>query len=71
MEYRTIIELLGFAVGAERVVRITTTEGQSVLGIPIAVDDHPAALEVYLHPVDDDETEVVVSLTSIEAVELV
>ena len=71
MEYRTIVEFLGFAVGAERAVRITTTDGQTVVGIPNSLDEHPTALEVYLHPIGDDETEIVLSLTRIELVELI
>lgn len=70
MEYRTIVELLGYAVGAERAVRITTTDHQSVVGIPTSLDQHPAALELYLRPIGDDDTEIVLGLTSIEAVEL-
>ena len=71
MEYPAILELLGYAVGAERPVLITTTDHQTVVGIPTSLDQHPSALEVYLHPIGDDETEIALSLTRIELVELV
>lgn len=71
MEYRTIVEFLTFAVGAERAVRITTFDDQIVVGIPTSLDQHPTALEVYLHPIGDDATEIALGLTQIELVELV
>ena len=71
MEYQTIVEILGYAVGAERAVRITTTGHQTVVGIPTSLDQHPTALEVYLHPIGDDATEIALGLTRIELVELV
>ena len=71
MEYRTIVEFLTYAVGAERAVRITTIDDQTVVGIPTSLDQHPTALEVYLHPIGDDATEIALGLTRIELVELV
>ncbi len=71
MEYRTIVSLLGQAVGAERAVRITTIDDQTVVGIPTSLDQDPTALEVYLHPIGDDATEIVLGLTRIELVELI
>ena len=71
MEYRAIVEFLTFAVGAERAVRITTFDDQTVVGIPTSLDQHPTALEVYLHPIGDDATEIALGLTRIELVELV
>ena len=71
MEYQAILEFLRFALGAERAVRITTTDGQTVVGVPTSLDQHPTALEVYLHPVGDCDTEIVLGLTRIELVELV
>ncbi len=70
MEYRAVLEVLGYAVGAELPVRITTTDHQTVLGIPTSLDQHPTALEVYLHPIGDDDTEIVVGLSRIERAEL-
>lgn len=71
MEYQTIVEFLRFALGSERAVRITTTDGQTVLGIPTSLDEHPTALEVYLHPVGDGDTEIALALPRIARVELV
>jgi len=70
MEYEAIVELLDYAGGHEHLVRITTTEGQEVLGIPTSVDQHPAALEVYLRPLGADDTEIAIRLTHITAVQL-
>jgi len=69
MRYEAIVELLDFATGHERQVRITTTDNREVVGIPTSIDTHPTALEVYLHPVGDD-TEIAISLTHISAVEM-
>lgn len=71
MTYEDIIALLGYAGGHEQLVRITTTARTEVVGIPMSVDTHVTAHEVYLKPVGDDETEIAVSLAAIEAVELV
>jgi hypothetical protein len=71
MTYEDIIALLGYAGGHEQLVRITTTSRTEVVGIPMSVDTHVTAHEVYLRPAGDDETEIAVSLASIEAVELV
>jgi hypothetical protein len=70
--YEEIVSLLGYAGGHEQVVRITTTARTEVIGIPMSVDTHVTAHEVYLRPAgDDDSTEIAVSLAAIEAVELV
>jgi hypothetical protein len=71
MNYEDIVALLGYAGGHEQLVRITTTSQTEVVGIPMSVDTHVAAHEVYLRPAGDDETEIAVSLAAIEAVELV
>jgi hypothetical protein len=72
MTYEEIVALLGYAGGHEQVVRITTTARTEVVGIPMSVDTHVTAHEVYLRPADsDDSTEIAVSLAAIEAVELV
>jgi hypothetical protein len=70
--YDEIVALLGYAGGHEQVVRITTTARTEVIGIPMSVDTHVTAHEVYLRPAGlDDNTEIAVSLAAIEAVELV
>jgi hypothetical protein len=70
--YEEIVSLLGYAGGHEQVVRITTTARTEVVGIPMSVDTHVTANEVYLRPAgSDDNTEIAVSLAAIEAVELV
>ena len=72
MTYEEIVSLLGYAGGHEQVVRITTTARTEVVGIPMSVDTHVTANEVYLRPAgSDDNTEIAVSLAAIEAVELV
>lgn len=72
MTYDEIVSLLGYAGGHEQVVRITTTARTEVVGIPMSVDTHLTANEVYLRPAGkDDDTEIAVSLAAIEAVELV
>ncbi|HEY3116570.1 MAG TPA: hypothetical protein VGK54_07510 [Chloroflexota bacterium] len=71
MTYEDIVALLGYAGGHEQLVRITTTAQTELVGIPMSVDTHVAAHEVYLRPAGDDETEIAVSLAAIQAVELV
>jgi hypothetical protein len=71
MTYEDIIALLGYAGGHEQVVRITTLDRTEVIGIPMSVDTHVTAHEVYLRPAGSDNTEIAVSLAAIEAVELV
>lgn len=71
MTYEDIVALLGYAGGHDQLVRITTTARTEVVGIPMSVDTHITAHEVYLRPAGDGETEIAVSLAAIEAVELV
>ena len=71
MTYEGIVALLGYAGGHDQLVRITTTTQSEVVGIPVSVDTHVTAHEVYLRPPGDDETEIAVSLAAIQAVELV
>ena len=72
MTYEDIVALLGYAGGHEQTVRITTTDRTEVVGVPMSVDTHVTAHEVYLRPSgSSDETEIAVSLGAIEAVELV
>jgi hypothetical protein len=71
MTYENIVALLGYAGGHEQLVRITTTAQTEVVGIPVSVDTHVTAHEVYLRPAGDEDTEIAVSLAAIRAVELV
>jgi hypothetical protein len=71
MTYENIISVLGYAGGHEQVVRITTADQTEVVGIPMSLDTHVTAHEVYLRPAGSDDTEIVVSLAAIENVELV
>jgi hypothetical protein len=72
MTYEDIISLLGYAGGHEQIVRITTSDRTEVVGIPVSVDTHVTAHEVYLRPPgSSDDIEIAVSLAAIEAVELV
>jgi hypothetical protein len=71
MTYDEIVTVLGYAGGHEQVVRIMTTAHTEVVGIPVSVDTHVTAHEVYLRPAGADETEIAVSLAAIEKVELV
>jgi hypothetical protein len=71
MTYEDIIALLGYAGGHEQAVRIMTTAQTEVIGIPMSVDTHVTAHEVYLRPTGSDDMEIAVSLAAIETVELV
>ena len=62
MTYEDIVTLLGYAGGHEQAVRITTTDRTEVVGIPMSVDTHVTAHEVYLRPAGSDDTEIAVSL---------
>jgi hypothetical protein len=66
-----IIELLGFANGNDRLVRVVLRDGTEVVGTPSSVDTHLTAYEVFLHPAGDDETEIGISLSAIVAAEMV
>lgn len=70
MTYEEIVATLGFANSNERAVRIMTEGRQEVIGIPTSVDTHVTAHEVYLHPLEDDSTEIALSLGAITEVEL-
>jgi len=70
MQYEAIVELLDYAGGHERQVRITTTEDHEVIGTPTSVDTHPTALEVYLRPAGADDLEIAISLAHIRRVEM-
>ena len=70
MQFEAIIQTLGWAAGHELPVRIGVEGGASLVGVPTSLDPHPTALEVYLHPVGDETTEIAVSLAAIRSVEL-
>jgi hypothetical protein len=70
MTYEDIVALLGYAGGHDQLVRITTRANTELVGIPMSVDTHVTAHEVYLRPAGDAETEIAVSLAAIRAVEL-
>lgn len=70
MTYEEIVATLGFANSNERAVRITTEGRQEVIGVPTSLDTHVTAHEVYLHPLEDDSTEIALSLGVIREVEL-
>jgi hypothetical protein len=71
MEIEEIVEVLRFANGNDRAVRLLTDDGTEVLGVPSSVDLHPSANEVFLRPSGNDETEIAVSLGAIARAELV
>lgn len=70
MTYEQIVAALGYAASSDRAVRIVTTGGQEVIGVPTSVDVHITAHEVYLQPPGDDATEIALSLGTIREVEL-
>jgi hypothetical protein len=71
MQVDAIIEILGFASGNDRAVRLVLEDGTEVLGLPTSVDLHPTAHEVFLKPAGDDETEIAISLGAISQAELI
>jgi len=71
MTTEAIIELLGYASGNDCLERLVLRDGTEVIGTPSSVDTHPTALEVFLHPLGDDDTEIGVSLTAIALAEMV
>jgi len=70
MQLDAIIEVLAFASGNERAVRLKLSDGSEVVGVPASVDLHPTAHEVYLMPSGNDETEIGVSIGAITLAEL-
>lgn len=70
MTYQEIISLLAFAGDHEQSVRIVTTDGSELFGVPTSLDTHVTAHEVYLLTGDDDGTEIALSLAGITSVEL-
>jgi hypothetical protein len=70
MHYQAIVEILDYATGQERQVRITTTDDREVVGVPTGVDRGMGAHEVFLHPAGDSEVEIALSLAHIRRVEM-
>lgn len=70
MTYEAILEVLGYALGNEQMVRIVTTAGTEVHGFPTSLDTHVTAHEVYLLPPGDDDVEIAVNLAEVTSVEL-
>lgn len=70
MRYEAITELLAWAGGQDHPVKVTTTSGETLVGIPETLDTHVTALEVYLRPIGEDTSVFSVSLGSIERVDL-
>jgi hypothetical protein len=70
MQMDQVVEVLSFANGNERTVRLVMVDGTEVVGVPTSVDLHPTAMEVFLQPLGDDDTEIGVSLTGIRLAEL-
>lgn len=70
MTFEAIVELLEYAGGHDHLVRVTTADHHSLVGVPTSVDTHPTALEVYLRPQGAEDLEIAVRLTQILSVEL-
>lgn len=70
MTYDEVVELLGYAGGHDRPVRITTADRTEVVGVPTAVDTHVTAHEVFLRLAGGEDTEIAISLGAIAEVEL-
>ena len=70
MTYDEVVELLGYAGGHDRPVRITTADRTEVVGVPTAVDTHVTAHEVFLRLAGSEDTEIAISLGAIAEVEL-
>ena len=71
MTTASIIEVLGYANGNDRAVRVVLRDGTEVIGTPSSVDTHLTAYEVFLRPAGDDDTEIGISLAAIVSAEMV
>lgn len=71
MEFEAIVEVLGFANSNNKAVRLILNDGTEVLGVPSSVDLEADAMEVFLRPSGDDETEIAVSLGAVTSAELI
>jgi hypothetical protein len=66
-----IVELLSYANGNDRAVRLVLRDGTEVIGMPSSVDTHPTAFEVFLRPAGDPDTEIAVSIAAITSAEMI
>lgn len=71
MELAAIVEVLRFANGNDKAVRLLMEDGTEVLGVPSSVDLELDAMEIFLKPSGDDATEIAVSLGAVATAELV
>jgi hypothetical protein len=71
MKFDSIIEVLRYANSNDKPVRLILDDGTEVLGVPSSVDLEIDALEVFLRPSGNDETEIAVSLGAVTQAELV
>ncbi|HTO72923.1 MAG TPA: hypothetical protein VMJ30_03845 [Gemmatimonadales bacterium] len=71
MNYDEILAVLRYAGDHERQVRIVTSARTEVTGVPTSLDIHVTAHEVYLRPEASEDTEIALSLASIQEVALV
>jgi hypothetical protein len=70
METSAIVEVLSYANGHDRAVRLVMRDGTEVTGVPSSIDLHPTAHEVFLRPAGDEDTEIAVSLAAIRSAAL-
>lgn len=70
MDYGEILEYLAYAAGHDLQVRIVTTDGGEIVGIPSSVDAHVTAHEVYVRPLGLEDTEIGLNLNHVQTVEL-
>ncbi len=70
MPPEAVIDILSFANGNDRAVRLHLEDGSELVGVPSSVDLHITAHEVFLKPAGNDETEIAVSLGAITSAEL-
>ena len=70
MSPAAVLEVLTYAQAHFRAVRLVMRDGSHVTGTPSVVDPHPAALEVFLNPAGDEDTEIGVTLSAITEAEL-
>lgn len=71
MSTDAILEVLGYANGNMLPVRLVLRDDTELTGVPVSVDDHLTAHEVFLQVGGDDDTEIGVSLEAILSAELV
>lgn len=70
MDYDAVVETLTFALGHERLATLTLRDGQTLVGIPTALDTHPTAFEVTISSADDPDQLLTLSLAAVAEVTL-